>query len=75
MDYMFEVEPSLERSFGSYFASSAFSEFRPLSSEKTEAAYEQNRRIEVSLALKDTNVRKIIDQYVERPDSGSSSPR
>ena len=47
------------------FASSAFSEFRPIDPGEDEAAYERNRRIEISVALKDANVRKLIDQYME----------
>jgi chemotaxis protein MotB len=65
LDYLFESNRALEESFGSFFASSAFSEFRPINEAKTEVAFEQNRRIEISLVLKDTNVRKIIDEYVQ----------
>jgi chemotaxis protein MotB len=52
LDYMFEVESELADRYGSYFAASAFSEFRPLRTEKTEAAFQQNRRIEISVLLK-----------------------
>ena len=47
LNYMFESNHVLEQSFGSYFASSAYSEFRPLDPAKTESAYERNRRIEI----------------------------
>ncbi len=47
LDYMFEVNPVLERSYGRYFASSAYSKFRPVNPAKTEEAYHQNRRIEI----------------------------
>ena len=49
LNYMFEANSVLEQTFGSYFASSAYSEFRPLDPAKTEAAYERNRRIEISV--------------------------
>lgn len=63
---MFEANPTLERSYGAYFAASAFSKFRPVATEKTEASYQRNRRIEVSLVLKDANVRRVIDDYMKR---------
>jgi chemotaxis protein MotB len=64
LDYLFEANRTLEQEYGSYFASSAYSKFRPLNPAKTEAAYEQNRRIEMSVVLKDANVRNVIDDYM-----------
>jgi len=64
LDYMFEANHALEQSYGAYFASSAYSEFRPVNPAKTEAAYEQNRRIEISVVLKDARVRDVIDEYM-----------
>lgn len=77
LNYMFESNPDLERSHGSYFASSAYSEFRPISTEKNEAAYRQNRRIEISVVLKDANVRGVIDEYMRNLNpqfQGPASP-
>lgn len=65
LNYMFDAEPSLETSFGPYFASSAYSEFRPISLGDTEADYEQNRRIEISVVLKDSNIQNVIDTYMK----------
>lgn len=65
LNYLFEANKILEESFGSYFAASAYSEFRPLSAEKTESAYERNRRIEISVVVKDANVRRVIDDYIK----------
>jgi chemotaxis protein MotB len=65
LNYLFEANKSLEESYGSYFASSAYSKFRPVNPAKTEAAYEQNRRIEISVVPKDANVRKVIDEYMQ----------
>ena len=64
LNYMFETNRTLEQSYGAYFASSAYSEFRPLNPAKTEAAFEQNRRIEISVVLKDASVRGVIDEYM-----------
>lgn len=55
----------LADSYGNFFAASAYSKFRPVSTEKTEDAYRQNRRIEISVIPKDTNVRKVIDEYMQ----------
>ena len=64
LNFMFEAEPSLEASFGPYFASSAYSEFRPISQGDSEADFEQNRRIEISVVLKDSNIQNVIDTYM-----------
>jgi chemotaxis protein MotB len=65
VDYLLKANPNLEKKYASFFASSAFSEFRPLDPAENEGAYERNRRIEISVALKDANVRKLIDQYMQ----------
>ncbi len=64
LDFMFDAEPNLGDAFGRYFASSAYSEFRPISAGKTEADFEQNRRIEISVVLKDANIQNVIDTYM-----------
>lgn len=76
VDYLLKANPNLEKKYASYFASSAFSEFRPLDPNENETAYERNRRIEISVALKDANVRKLIDQYMQATpiDTGSGAP-
>jgi chemotaxis protein MotB len=60
LSYMFESNRVLERDHGSLFASSAYSEFRPL----RPGAHDENRRIEISVVLKDSGVRKTIDDYM-----------
>ena len=74
LDYMFAADPKLEQSYGSFFASSAYSEFRPLNPEKNEAAYQQNRRIEISVVLKDASVRSVIDDYMKSLDPMVAPP-
>jgi chemotaxis protein MotB len=68
LDYLFQSNKMLADSYGNYFAASAFSKFRPINPDKSEAAYQQNRRIEISVVPKDTNVRKVIDAYVQGVD-------
>ena len=74
LDHLFCADPSLEERYGSYFAASAYSEFRPLSTDKNEAAYEQNRRIELSVVLRDANVRGLIDEYMRGLDPALKPP-
>jgi chemotaxis protein MotB len=65
LNYMFRAEPTLENAYGEYFASSAYSEFRPVDQGKSEAAFQQNRRIEISVVLKDAGIRSVIDDYMK----------
>ena len=65
LDYLFQANKTLEDSYGSYFTASAYSKFRPLDNAKTEAAYQQNRRIEIAVVPKDANVRQVIDEYLQ----------
>jgi chemotaxis protein MotB len=65
LDYLFEANRALADSYGSYFAASAYSKFRPIDQGKTEDAYQRNRRIEIAVIPRDENVRKVIDDYVK----------
>jgi chemotaxis protein MotB len=74
LDYMFDADHALGDSYGAYFASSAYSEFRPLNTGKNEAAFQQNRRIEISVVLKDASVRSVIDEYMKSLDPMVNPP-
>jgi chemotaxis protein MotB len=74
LDDMFAANPALEQTYGSFFAASAFSEFRPLDVEETEPAYERNRRIEISVVLKDATIPKLIEQYMQAAGEGGAAP-
>lgn len=63
--HMMNSNTSLERKYGSYFAASGYSEFRPIATNQTEAGRAQNRRIEIAIILKDDQVQNIIDEYLE----------
>jgi chemotaxis protein MotB len=73
LEYLFQSNKALADSYGNYFAASAYSKFRPISTEKTEAAYQQNRRIEISVVPRDANVRRVIDEYVQGPPSAATA--
>ncbi|HEY5955622.1 MAG TPA: OmpA family protein [Polyangiaceae bacterium] len=72
LDYLFQTNKILADTYGNYFAASAFSKFRPVNREASEAAYQQNRRIEISVVPKDANVRKVLEDYMQ--GSAPASP-
>ncbi len=65
VNFMFNSNPMMAQKYGEYFASSAYSEFRPVALGTSEEAYAKNRRIEISIVLKDSEVQKVIDEYLE----------
>lgn len=69
LDYLFRTRRELERDFGRYFASSAYSEFRPLSEGSTSAELRKNRRIEISVVLRDASIQEVIDTYMQNIDA------
>ena len=71
LEYLFQANKTLADSYGSYFSASAYSKFRPINPEKSEAAYQQNRRIEISVVPKDTQLRKVVDEYIGAPAPGA----
>ncbi len=62
---MMSSNSRLSNRYASYFAATGFSEHRPLVSGSTEEDYAQNRRIEISLVLKDSNIQDVIDEYLK----------
>ncbi len=74
LDYLFDANRILADSYGRYFSASAYSKYRPIDSAPTEAAYQQNRRIEIAVIPKDDNVRKVIDDYTRGITAPAPSP-
>jgi chemotaxis protein MotB len=65
VNYLMTSNPELEASYASYFLASSYSEYRPVNDGTTEADYAENRRIEISIILKDAEVQNIIDDYLK----------
>ena len=63
---MMKENPALEKSYGSFFQASGFSEFRPLVKETDEAAKSRNRRIQISINIKDSQIQDIISDYMNK---------
>ncbi|ABR46714.1 OmpA/MotB domain protein [Alkaliphilus metalliredigens QYMF] len=64
VNYLLNSNPTLENRYASYFMASAYSKFRPIASNATEANRAQNRRIEISIILKDSNIQEVINEYL-----------
>ncbi len=64
VNYLMQSNPSLEDKYGQYFAASGYSEFRPITTERSEQDRKLNRRIEISIIIKDSSVQKIIEDYL-----------
>lgn len=58
----------LEENYGDYFSSSGYSEFRPIASNDTAEGRQKNRRIEISVVIKDSRIQDIIDNYLADTD-------
>jgi chemotaxis protein MotB len=66
VNYMLEANPNLElKEYARFFAASGFSEHRPINPSNTEEARRLNRRIEISINIKDSNVQEVINEYLE----------
>lgn len=65
VDHMMNSNPNLERKYADYFAATGYSEFRPIASNSTSAGRAKNRRIEISIILKDDQLQNIIETYLE----------
>jgi chemotaxis protein MotB len=64
VNYMMNSNPSLENKYGKYFLAGGYSEFRPIDNGTTEKSYSKNRRIEISVILKDSNIQNLLDDYL-----------
>jgi chemotaxis protein MotB len=65
VNYMMKSNPDLADVYGDYFAASAYSEFRPIDLGTSEEAYARNRRIEISVILKDSQIQSVINNYLK----------
>ena len=74
LDYMFEVVPELETRYPGFFTSAAFSKARPLTAGRNEAEHEKNRRIEISVVLRDQETRRMIEDYIKQAATAVEQP-
>lgn len=64
VNYLMGSNATLEEQYGEYFTASAYSEYRPVDTGTTEEAYAKNRRIEISMILKDAQIQNVINDYL-----------
>lgn len=62
---MMEKNPTLETKYGSYFSVTSFSKFRPIDSGTSDASMAKNRRIQFSITIRDSQVQRIIQEYLD----------
>lgn len=65
VNFMFAANSNLEAKYGRYFSANGYSEFRPRSSGTDEKSRALNRRIEISISIKDSNIQKLIERYLD----------
>ncbi len=65
VNYLMGSNANLEENYGEYFTASAYSEYRPVDNGTTEESYAKNRRIEISMILKDAQIQNVINDYLD----------
>lgn len=64
VNYLMSSNPQLERKYAGFFATVGFSKFRPIALGISESARQKNRRIEIKIAIKDSSIQEIIEDYL-----------
>ncbi|RKD26546.1 chemotaxis protein MotB [Caminicella sporogenes DSM 14501] len=65
VNYLMKSNKKLESKYGRYFVASGYSEFRPIALGNTDRDRAKNRRIEISIILKDSHIQNVIDDYLK----------
>ena len=68
VNYMMETNRNLEDKYASYFGIGGFSKFRPLEEGDDIETMAKNRRIEISVVVKDENIRYMIEEYLKETE-------
>ncbi|WBW98526.1 OmpA family protein [Oceanirhabdus sp. W0125-5] len=66
VDYLMSVNPVLGKKYGQYFAASGYSSYRPRVEGENQEAWKANRRIEISVIVKDPAIKNLINEYLEQ---------
>ena len=75
LNYLLAGQGGRLAGFAPYFCAAGYGETRPVASNDTTAGQAQNRRIEISMILKDETVLDIVEQYLalDVPDTRSAA--
>ena len=66
VDYLIGVNSILGEKYGEYFAASGYSSYRPRIEGENEDAWGANRRIEISVIVKDPAIKNLINEYLKQ---------
>ena len=75
LNYLLTGKNSKLNSYAQYFCAAGYGETRPAQSNDTEAGRSANRRIEISIILRDDKVLDIVEDYLalDTPGTGTNS--
>ena len=73
LEYLLAADNGSLNKYAQYFCASGYGETRPVASNDTAEGQAQNRRIEISIILKDDSVMDIVEQYLEIDVPSSAS--
>ena len=65
LDYLMASGRGRLNPYASYFCAAGYGETRPVASNDTEEGRAQNRRIEISITLRDDTIMDIVESYLE----------
>jgi chemotaxis protein MotB len=64
VNFLFEANPQLETDYGSYFSAAGYGENRPIAPNTTAENQAKNRRIEISIVVRDSAITDLINEYL-----------
>ena len=75
LDYLLTGQRAKLGKYASYFCAAGYGETRPVASNATAAGRAQNRRIEISIILRDDSILQIVESYLalDVPDAGAEN--
>ena len=65
LGYLLESRSGKLNNYGSYFCAAGYGETRPVASNNTDEGRAANRRIEISIILRDDSVMQIVESYLD----------
>lgn len=74
LDYLLEENGQILSPYAAYFCGAGYGATRPVQSNETELGRSANRRIEISIILKDETVLEIVDAYLAQEMPAAPGP-
>jgi chemotaxis protein MotB len=70
VNFLFEANPQLEIDYGDYFSAAGYGENRPIAPNTTAENQAKNRRIEISIVVRDSAITDLINEYLAEDNAG-----